>query len=146
MNARRLVSRAAAYAWAAPNTALGAAAGLVVLCLGGRVRFVSGTAELHGAVVARVLTGPRGSRPYGAMTLGHVVLGASPARLSALRGHERVHVRQYERWGLFFLPAYALSGLWQLVHGRHWYRDNFFERQAYVVGAARRSVRDAHRV
>ena len=46
----------------------------------------------------------------------------------------------------FFLPAYALSGLWQLVHGRHWYRDNFFERQAYVVGAARRSVRDAHRV
>jgi len=96
MNAR-LVSRVAAYAWAAPNTALGAAAGLVVLCLGGRVRFVSGTAELHGAVVARMLTGPRGSRPYGAMTLGRVVLGASPARLSALRGHERVHVRQYER-------------------------------------------------
>ena len=79
MDTRRLVSRAAAYAWAAPTTALGVAAGLVVLCLGGRVRFVQGTAEVHGAVVARVLaTGPRRSRPLRRPTLGHVVLGAEP--------------------------------------------------------------------
>lgn len=136
MNARHLVSRAAAYAWAAPNTVLGAAVGLVVLCLGGRVRIVSGTAEVHGAVVARVLAGRRGSRRIGAFTLGHVVLGASPAWLSALRDHERVHVRQYERWGLFFLPAYALSSLWQLAHSRDWYRDNRFERRAYGAGGA----------
>ncbi|MGE5229541.1 MAG: signal peptide prediction [Deltaproteobacteria bacterium] len=143
MNARRLASRAAAYAWAAPATALGAAAGLVVLCLGGRVRFVSGTAEFHGAAVARVLAGRRGTRPCGALTLGHVVLGTSPAWLSVLRAHERVHVRQYERWGLFFLPAYALSSLWQLARGRHWYRDNFFERRAYAAGGARRRLRPA---
>ena len=141
MNARRLVSRAAAYAWAAPDTALGLAAGLVVLCLGGRVRFVSGTAEFHGAVVARVLTGRRGSRPYGAVTLGHVVFGASPAWLSRLRDHERVHVSQYERWGLFFLPAYVLSSLWQLARGRDWYRDNRFERRAYGAGGTRRRPR-----
>ena len=141
MNARRLVSRAAAYAWAAPNTALGVAAGLIVLCLGGRVRFVSGTAEFHGPIVARLLSGRRGSRPYGAVTLGHVVIGASPARLSALRGHERVHVRQYERWGFLFLPAYALSSLWQLAHGRDWYRDNRFELRAYGAGGARRRLR-----
>jgi hypothetical protein len=133
MNVRHIVSRAAAYAWAAPNTLLGVAAGLVVLFLGGRVRLVAGTAEFHGAAVACLLTGPRGSRPYGAVTLGHAVLGASPERLSALRGHERVHVRQYERWGIFFLPAYALSSLWQLARGRRWYRDNFFERRAYAA-------------
>lgn len=138
MNARHLVTRAAAYAWAAPNTVLGVAAGLVVLCLGGRVRFVAGAAEFDGAVVARVLGGRRGSRPFGAVTLGHVILGAGPERLSALRDHERVHVRQYERWGLLFLPAYALSSLWQAARGGHWYQDNTFERRAYACGAARR--------
>jgi len=68
------------------------------------------------------------------MTLGHVVLGASRAELDRLREHERVHVRQYERWGVFFLPAYILSSVWQVAHGRRGYRDNFFERQAYGRG------------
>ena len=49
-----------------------------------------------------------------------------------------MHVRQYERWGIFFLPAYALSSLWQLAHGRDWYRDNRFELRAYAAGGARR--------
>ncbi len=132
------MARAAAYVWAAPNTVLGLAAGLTALCLGGRVRFVSGTAEFHGALVARVLGGRRGTRPFGAVTLGHVILGASPERLSALRDHERVHVRQYERWGVLFLPAYALSSLRQVARGGHWYRDNFFERRAFACGEARR--------
>ncbi|MDO8964417.1 MAG: hypothetical protein Q7W30_08015 [Coriobacteriia bacterium] len=46
--------------------------------------------------------------------------------------HEHVHVRQYERWGPFFLPAYAISSLVQLARGGDPYRDNRFERQAYA--------------
>jgi hypothetical protein len=60
-----------------------------------------------------------------------VILGASDADLDAARGHEQVHVRQYERWGPFFLPAYLLSSVWQLAMGRRCYRDNYFERQAF---------------
>lgn len=69
------------------------------------------------------------------MTLGHVILGISQMELCALRAHEHVHVRQYEQWGLFFLPAYALSSVWQVAQGRSGYRNNFFEKQAYAVEA-----------
>jgi hypothetical protein len=104
---------------------LGLAAGILMLCLGGRLRLIAGVAEFHGGRLARV-----GRGRFAAMTLGHVVLGRNTAALHALRSHERVHVRQYERWGPLFLPAYALSSLWQSLHGRCAYRDNFFERQA----------------
>jgi hypothetical protein len=46
-------------------------------------------------------------------------------------------VRQYERWGLLFYPAYGLSSLWQLLRGRRPYWDNVFE-----VEARRRSGSD----
>ena len=48
------------------------------------------------------------------MTLGHVVLGRSAAALAETRAHERVHVTQCERWGPFFVPAYAASSLRRL--------------------------------
>ena len=126
-----------AYAWAAPNTALGAVAGLAVLCLGGRVRFVAGVAEFHGGLSGRFCAALPEPLRFGAMTLGHVILGTSAAELAALRGHEHVHVRQYEQWGLLFLPAYALSSIWQVVHGRCGYRSNFFEGQACALEAKR---------
>lgn len=132
---RSLLSRFAAYIWTGPNTAFGVVAGLIVLCLGGRCRFVSGAAEIYGGLAGRFLGGPVGSFRLGALTLGHVIFGASGSELSALRLHEQVHVRQYERWGLFFLPAYVLSSLWELTHGRSPYRDNFFERQAFASEA-----------
>jgi hypothetical protein len=50
---------------------------------------------------------------------------------SAVRAHEQVHVRQYERWGPLFVPAYLLSSLVELLRGRRPYRDNWFEREAY---------------
>ncbi len=39
-------------------------------------------------------------------------------------------MRQYQRWGPLFLPAYLFASAWQLVRGRHAYRDNPFERDA----------------
>lgn len=44
--------------------------------------------------------------------------------------HELVHVRQYERWGIAFWPAYLLSSLWVRIRGGNAYWDNPFERQA----------------
>jgi hypothetical protein len=46
------------------------------------------------------------------------------------RRHERVHVRQYERWGPLFIPLYLGASAWALVNGRDPYCDNPFEREA----------------
>lgn len=122
-----------AYIWAAPNTALGIVLGFVILGLGGRVRIVTGVAEFHGGKAGRFFASLPHPLCFGAMTIGHVILGTCHRELATLRTHEHVHVRQYERWGMFFLPAYALSSLWEVSHGRCGYRNNFFERQAYAV-------------
>ncbi len=65
-----------------------------------------------------------------AITFGHVVLGTSRAMLDATRAHERVHVRQYERWGPLFIPLYLAASLLAAVCGGHAYYDNLFEREA----------------
>jgi hypothetical protein len=67
------------------------------------------------------------------MTLGHVVLGVDRQQLRRTRAHERVHVRQSERWGPLFLPAYAAASVWCIIRGRTAYFDNPFEREAYAV-------------
>jgi hypothetical protein len=66
-----------------------------------------------------------------AMTLGHVILGQDLACLDHSRDHEHVHVRQFERWGPFMLPAYFLSSFLAWSRGGHFYFDNAFEREAY---------------
>lgn len=119
------------YAWAAPNSLLG-----LVLTLtawpGGRVRVVAGVLEAHGPLLSRLLrAGTLLCGGAAAMTLGHVILGMDAECLAACRSHEHVHVRQYERWGPFFLPAYCIASVWVYVHGGDLYRDNLFEREAY---------------
>jgi len=121
------------YAWAAPWTLLGLACGTLALAGGAGARVVDGVIEIGGRA------GPSRRRrwPFDivAMTLGHVVLGCSLTELQRLRGHERVHVRQYERWGPMFVPAYAASSAWQWLCGRCPYRDNRFEREARRLAA-----------
>jgi hypothetical protein len=51
--------------------------------------------------------------------------------MDACREHELVHVRQYERWGPLFVPAYLLCWLVQMLRGKSGYWDNPFEREAY---------------
>ncbi|MEM9643534.1 MAG: hypothetical protein AAF989_00960, partial [Planctomycetota bacterium] len=65
------------------------------------------------------------------MTVGHVVFGVDRFSLRVTREHERVHVRQYERWGVFFIPAYLGWSLWLYAKGRDGYRENPFEVEAY---------------
>jgi hypothetical protein len=69
---------------------------------------------------------------YRAITFGHVVLSVDELDERTFE-HEMAHVRQYERWGPAYLPAYGLSSLKALVRGRHYYRDNGFETAARAV-------------
>lgn len=117
--------------WAGPNTL---AALLIAFALRGSPRRVEGVIEFHGPRIAAVLR--RLPTPALALTLGHVVFGVSPAALEATRRHERVHVRQYERWGPFFLPAYFAASGWQLLRRRDPYRDNPFEIEAFRLDSA----------
>jgi hypothetical protein len=125
------VERIWSYAWASPNTALGLALGLLAGLVGARWQARQGVLEFSGGALGRFFATPRLACPFHAVTLGHVILATDAATLDCAREHERVHVRQYEQWGPFFLPAYFASSLWQLACGRRCYRDNWFERQAY---------------
>lgn len=71
--------------------------------------------------------------PAMAMTFGHVVFGANVVALDITRRHEHVHVRQYERWGLLFVPAYLGASVILFLRGRDGYRDNPFEIEAYAI-------------
>ena len=129
-----ILKRLLRYLWASPTTLLGLAFLHPTLLTGGRARVVHGVLEIHGGLTSLFLERctllPGGAM---AMTLGHVVLGRDQAALDFTRPHERVHVRQCETWGPFFLPAYGLaSALVFLRRGRP-YRDNPFEREAFAL-------------
>jgi hypothetical protein len=130
VNALHVVRRAAAYVWAGPNTLLGLMAGLLVLGLGGRAQFVRGVIEFHGGLAAALCSALPGPMRFSAITFGHVILGVGVLTLVAVREHEHVHVRQYEAWGPFFLMAYLVSSVWEMLRGHRPYRDNYFERCA----------------
>ena len=124
-----------AYVWASPTSLLGLGLAGAAVVTGGSAQRVRGVLEVSGGILPWVLrhcTFLRGGAA--AMTLGHVVLGCTPAELERTRAHERVHVRQCERWGPFFIAAYGLCALTALVRGRRPYRDNPFEREAFKRG------------
>jgi len=123
--------RRVAYLWPLPYTLLGITCGLL---LGGRFRWVSGGIEVHSPSIAEVLM--QFPVPATAITLGHVVLGRNETMLQVTRRHERVHVRQYERWGLAFIPAYLFASTCLYLTGRDGYRENPFELQAYAQDEA----------
>jgi len=134
------------YLWAAPYTVLGLALGSIGVLFGARWRPYHGAIEIFGGRIGRGIASLPPSLGFSAMTLGHVILAVDRSALAQLRLHEHVHVRQYERWGPFFLPAYLGSSLVQLLRGRNPYRENHFERQAYaVVAERRRLLRDSIR-
>ena len=132
MSVNRRLQRAARYTWSLPNSAVGAVLAAVGVATGGRVAVVRGVLEAHGGIVSFILQRMvplRGGAS--AMTLGHVVLGRDAGSLDRTRSHERVHVRQCERWGPLFIPAYLAASMVAALRGRHFYRDNPFEREAF---------------
>ena len=102
--------------WTSPNTLLGLAVGAVAVTLGARAQRGRNAIEfLDNPFIAHV--------GCAAMVIGntiHYAPGRSPDELvrrydragSVVLGeHERAHTAQYERWGPFFLVAYAICWL-----------------------------------
>jgi hypothetical protein len=127
---RHTLRRAIAYLWAAPVSIAAVPAAVLAAATGGRMRIHGGVLEAGGGFLRPILSRAVPGFAISAITLGHVVLGASAARLAESRAHERVHVRQYERWGILFLPLYGLASLVALARGGSLYAGNAFERQA----------------
>ncbi len=122
--------RTLAILWAGPNSLLGLMVGLLTLATGGHAQVRRGVLEFHGGLakwgLERLMSGT-----ILAMTLGHTIIGVTPTALDIARDHEHIHIRQYEKWGPLFLPAYAWCAVVAWWHGQRPYRDNFFEREAY---------------
>lgn len=119
------------YAWAFPASAVGLVLAAVAWIGGARMKRVDGVLEVGGGWIGRGISRLPLRLRFSAITFGHVVIGIDRDALTACRVHERVHVRQYERWGVLFFPLYVGSSLWQLLRGRNPYWHNHFERQAY---------------
>ena len=102
--------------WTSPNTLLGLAIGAVAVTLGARAQRGRNAIEFLGNPFI-------GHVGCAAMVLGntiHYAPGRSPDELvrrydragSVVLGeHEKAHTAQYERWGPFFLLAYAICWL-----------------------------------
>ena len=127
MRPQRAVIRILAYTWASPTTCVGLAAGAITLVSGGRAQFRRGVIEFHGGFWGWYFK----KTGFAAMTLGHAIVGQDTRCLDFARDHEHVHVRQVERWGPLFLPAYLLACVWAWKLGKRPYRDNLFEIEAY---------------
>ena len=120
--------RAIRYLWALPATCIGILLALPCLLLGASARVVRGTIEVAGVF-------PR-KGGFGAITFGHVIIGRDGRCLEGCRAHEHVHVRQYERWGVLFFPAYAAASIVAWLRGGKLYEDNVFEREAREASSA----------
>lgn len=118
--------------WALPWTLLGLVMGLAALLTGGGMQRVGRVLEFYGGVLDWLLARVPIAGGAAAMTLGHCVIARTKGDLARSRSHELVHVAQYERWGPFFVPAYFAACGWMLLSGRHYYRDNPFEREAFA--------------
>jgi hypothetical protein len=117
-----------AYLWAGPTTLLGLiVAGLAILS-NGRCEIREGILAVWGGFAQWFLSS-RLVRAK-AMALGHVVMALDRRELGIHWAHECGHVRQAEMWGIAFIPAYLLASAWAFLRGRHYYTDNWFEKDA----------------
>jgi len=122
--------RLAGYVWAFPVTAAGLCLTLLTALSGGRVQARDGTVEAFGGLARWLLRGNRFWKGGAAMAVGHVILARDLACLERSRAHERMHVRQFERWGVL-LPVVYLSVIWWLKwRGYDPYFDHPFEQEA----------------
>lgn len=130
-----MVHRGLTLLWAAPWSLLGLLIGAVGLLSGGHVQRKGRILEFSGGclpIILHVFPFYFGSP---VATFGQVVLGRSDRYLNACRKHQLVHVRQYERWGLLFIPAYLTCSAALWFWGKRPYYDNPFERSAFLQSA-----------
>lgn len=133
----KAITRIFRVLWVSPNTLLGLAIGVFGLCFGTKAQCRQGCIEFHGGLVNLILNNVPPGGSTAAMTLGHTILGQTPEDLDRCREHEQVHVRQYERWGPLFLPAYLGWSLALWLQKRDAYFENPFEVEAYAIADPR---------
>ncbi len=131
------------YCWVLPVSCGGLVMLPFVLVSGGTVRIAEGVIEAEGGILRFLLSCPGPRSAIDAITIGHVVIGRSGESLVRCRSHERVHVRQYERWGLLFPLLYLLLSAAAFVRGMDPYRDNSFEEEAFRSSGAGTDAADA---
>lgn len=129
-----MIRRVLQRLWAAPCSLVGLLPALALLALGGRARWADGALEVTYREQARHCGRAARGLPFRGIVFGQVILAVTREELEAIGPHERVHVAQYERWGLFFFPAYAVCSGWQWLRGRRAYWDNPFEVEARKLG------------
>jgi hypothetical protein len=88
------------FVWTVPNTVLGLVLGAFTFQL---PRAHAGAFVFDGS--PRGLTSLLRAMGRTAMTVGFVIVAAVPVE-GTLLAHERHHIRQYSRWGPFFIPVY----------------------------------------
>ena len=121
--------------WAAPWSLLGLLIGVLGLLSGGHVQRKHRTVEFWGGCLPAILSIFPFYSGSPVATFGSVVVGRSDRYLDACRKHQMIHVRQYERWGLLFVPAYLACSLALWFRGKRPYYDNPFERSAFQQSA-----------
>jgi hypothetical protein len=121
------------YLWALPMTAVGLVLVGLIRLTGGTSQVAEGTIEAWGGSIAKWIFQRALAGKAACMTVGHVIIALGEQYLARMRLHERVHVRQYEKWGALFVPLYLGSSFIAWMQGRNYYRDNVFEREAYKV-------------
>jgi hypothetical protein len=123
------------YCWAFPVSCIGILLLPFVILSGGAVAIAGGVIEAEGGILCFLLS-RRKRFAIDAITIGHVIFGKNRESLLRCRYHERVHVRQYERWGPLFPALYLLASAVALVRGLDPYRDNRFEQEAFRASGA----------
>ena len=117
------------YLWVMPATLVGLVIASIAVLTGGSVQVYSGAIEAWGGFATWVFKSLLGRGC--AMTIGHVIIAQDERSVSRYRLHEHVHIEQYEKWGPLFIPLYLASSVMAWLEGKHFYRDNVFEREAY---------------
>jgi hypothetical protein len=126
------------HLWALPYTLVGLAVAGLAMLGGATISTREGVVEVYGGPLAQLSRIPLPGG-IGALTIGHVVLATNGRQMGWSRVHERAHVRQYETWGPFFVPAYLVASLVTGLRGGATYVDNRFEREAREAEALARA-------
>jgi hypothetical protein len=129
------------WGWAMPWTLFALTIGIVGLARGTKIEWYCGTIICHSGWVERLLKKVPIPGGASALTLGHAILARSREAMVQSHAHEMIHVHQYERWGLFFVPAYLGISCWLMMRGKDPYFDNPFECEAYASTSTRTTFR-----
>ncbi len=122
------------YVWPSPYTIFGLLIYLIPI-RGSRSLLVHrGTIGVMGPAIDRILVRAPILGGAAAMTFGHAILAKDRETFYSTWNHERIHVDQYERWGLLFVPMYLGVGLWLKLRDKDPYWDNPFEIEARRLG------------